>query len=340
MLYRLLYKRVLAKTDPEQAHKAAMRLIGAFGRSPLAGLSSATVGRLGGDRLRGLLARPVPGRLGLAAGQDKNATAVLGTIALGFAFTEVGTVTPLPQPGNDRPRLWRLPEEHAFRNRMGFNNDGADAVARRLARLRSSRRGRACVVGVNIGKNRWVAAEDAAADYATCAGKLARYADYLVVNVSSPNTPGLRDLQAVEALRPIVRATRRAADAAARRHVPVLVKIAPDLADGDVDAVARLVAEEELDGVVATNTTVAHSHGEGGVSGRPVRERALAVVSRLRTALGPHYLVIGVGGVFTVADAEAMISAGADLLETLTGFVYEGPLMPGRINRALARKPA
>jgi dihydroorotate oxidase len=223
---------------------------------------------------------------------------------------------------------------------MGFNNDGADAVARRLARLRSSRRGRACVVGVNIGKNRWVAAEDAAADYATCAGKLARYADYLVVNVSSPNTPGLRDLQAVEALRPIVRATRRAADAAARRHVPVLVKIAPDLADGDVDAVARLVAEEELDGVVATNTTVAHSHGEGGVSGRPVRERALAVVSRLRTALGPHYLVIGVGGVFTVADAEAMISAGADLLETLTGFVYEGPLMPGRINRALARKPA
>lgn len=340
MLYRLVYRLVLSKTDPERIHDAAMSAIGAFGRSPLAPLASATVGHRGGDRLAGLIARPVPGRLGMAAGQDKNGTAILGTIALGFAFTEIGTVTPRPQPGNEGPRLWRIPGERAFRNRMGFNNDGADAVARRLARLRSSRRGRACVVGVNIGKNRWVAAEDAAADYATCAGKLARYADYLVVNVSSPNTPGLRDLQAVEALRPIVRATRRAADATARRHVPVLVKIAPDLADGDVDAVARLVAEEELDGVVATNTTVAHSHGEGGVSGRPVRERALAVVSRLRTALGPHYLVIGVGGVFTVADAEAMISAGADLLETLTGFVYEGPLMPGRINRALARKPA
>ena len=256
MLYRLVYRLVLSKTDPERIHDAAMSAIGAFGRSPLAPLASATVGHRGGDRLAGLIARPVPGRLGMAAGQDKNGTAILGTIALGFAFTEIGTVTPRPQPGNEGPRLWRIPGERAFRNRMGFNNDGADAVARRLARLRSSRRGRACVVGVNIGKNRWVAAEDAAADYATCAGKLARYADYLVVNVSSPNTPGLRDLQAVEALRPIVRATRRAADAAARRHVPVLVKIAPDL------------------------------------------------------------------------------------LETLTGFVYEGPLMPGRINRALARKPA
>ena len=338
MLYRLLYKRVLAKTDPEQAHKAAMRLIGAFGRSPLAGLSSATVGRLGGDRLRGLLARPVPGRLGLAAGQDKNATAVLGTIAMGFAFTEVGTVTPLPQPGNDRPRLWRLPEEHAFRNRMGFNNDGADAVAERLAMLRLTRRGRACVVGVNIGKNKWVEAADAPADYAVCARKLARYADYLVVNVSSPNTPGLRDLQAVESLRPIVRATREAADLAAGRHVPILVKIAPDLGDADVDAVADLTVEEGMDGVVATNTTVAHSYGEGGLSGEPVRARALEVVSRLRKRLGPDFIVIGVGGIFTVSDAEAMVSAGADLLETLTGFVYEGPLMPGRINRALARK--
>ena len=346
MLYDLLYKTVLTRIDPELIHDVCLDAIEVtskvplvrdavrqmWGRRPAFPVPSANQG--------GPFARPVPGILGLAAGMDKEGQAVEGLDMLGFGFIEVGTFTAHAQDGNDKPRMWRYPQMRAVRNRMGFNNDGADAVARRLARLRSSRRGRACVVGVNIGKNRWVAAEDAAADYATCAGKLARYADYLVVNVSSPNTPGLRDLQAVEALRPIVRATRRAADAAARRHVPVLVKIAPDLADGDVDAVARLVAEEELDGVVATNTTVAHSHGEGGVSGRPVRERALAVVSRLRTALGPHYLVIGVGGVFTVADAEAMISAGADLLETLTGFVYEGPLMPGRINRALARKPA
>ena len=215
---------------------------------------------------------------------------------------------------------------------------GADAVAERLAMLRLTRRGRACVVGVNIGKNKWVEAADAPADYAVCARKLARYADYLVVNVSSPNTPGLRDLQAVESLRSIVRATREAADLAAGRRVPILVKIAPDLGDADVDGVADLAVEEGMDGVVATNTTVAHSHGEGGLSGEPVRARALEVVSRLRRRLGPEYIVIGVGGIFTVSDAEAMVSAGADLLETLTGFVYEGPLMPGRINRALARR--
>ncbi len=338
MLYRWFYKRVLVKTDPERAHGKAMRLIGGFGRSPLARLSAATIGHAGGDRLSGLLARPVPGRLGLAAGQDKNATAILGTIALGFAFTEVGTVTPLPQPGNERPRLWRLTEENAFRNRMGFNNDGADAVAERLAWLRMTRRGRSCVVGVNIGKNKWVEAADAPADYATCARKLAPYADYLVINVSSPNTPGLRDLQAVESLGPIVRATREEANAAAGRHVPILVKIAPDLDDADIKDIADLVVEEGLDGVVATNTTIAHSHGAGGVSGRPVRERALAAVSLLRQRLGPEYIIIGVGGIFTAGDAEAMVSAGADLLQTLTGFVYEGPLMPGRINRSLARK--
>lgn len=338
MLYRWFYKRVLVKTDPERAHGKAMRLIGGFGRSPLARLSAATIGYAGGDRLSGLLARPVPGRLGLAAGQDKNATAILGTIALGFAFTEVGTVTPLPQPGNERPRLWRLTQENAFRNRMGFNNDGADAVAERLAWLRMTRRGRSCVVGVNIGKNKWVEAADAPADYATCARKLAPYADYLVINVSSPNTPGLRDLQAVESLGPIVRATREEANAAAGRHVPILVKIAPDLDDADIKDIADLVVEEGLDGVVATNTTIAHSHGAGGISGRPVRERALAAVSLLRQRLGPEYIIIGVGGIFTAGDAEAMVSAGADLLQTLTGFVYEGPLMPGRINRSLARK--
>ncbi|MDO4888373.1 MAG: quinone-dependent dihydroorotate dehydrogenase [Actinomycetaceae bacterium] len=338
MLYSLLYRHVLTRTDPERAHAWAMSAIGAFGRSPLAPLSAATVGSTGGDRLAGLLARPVPGRLGMAAGQDKNATAILGTMALGFAFTEIGTVTPQPQPGNDRPRLWRIVPEQALRNRMGFNNDGADAVAERLRALRSSKRGRACVVGVNIGKNKWVKSEQAPADYAQCARKLARWADYLVINVSSPNTPGLRDLQAVAALRPIARATREAADAAAGRHVPILVKIAPDLSDEDIDAVADLVVDEGLDGVVATNTTVGHDYGPGGLSGAPLRQRARQVVARLRGRLGADYIIIGVGGILTTDDAEAMIGAGADLLQTLTGFVLRGPFMPGHINRALARK--
>ena len=338
MLYRLLYKRVLAKTDPEQAHKAAMRLIGAFGRSPLAGLSSATVGRLGGDRLRGLLARPVPGRLGLAAGQDKNATAVLGTIAMGFAFTEVGTVTPLPQPGNDRPRLWRLPEERAFRNRMGFNNDGADAAAVRLRALRSTKAGRSAVVGANIGKNKTTPEEDAPRDYAYCARVLAPWVDFIVINVSSPNTPGLRDLQSVDRLRPIVEAARDGSrQACPDRDIPLFVKIAPDLSDEEIVGVCGLSRSMGLAGVVATNTTVNHDLGQGGVSGAPLRERALDVIRLVAANLDDSQLLIGTGGVSSPADARRMLGAGADLVEAFTAFIYEGPTWPGALARALQR---
>ncbi|RTE48761.1 quinone-dependent dihydroorotate dehydrogenase [Actinobaculum sp. 352] len=339
-MYRSVYDHLLVHTDPEQAHHCAMRVIGAFGRSPLAPLAAATIGWRGGEQLRGLLARPLPGRVGLAAGQDKDASAILGTVALGFAFTEIGTITPLPQPGNDRPRLWRIPQQNAFRNRMGFNNPGADVAAQRLAELRGTKRGRAAVVGVNIGKNKWVSAADAPADYATCAWKLARWADYLVINVSSPNTPGLRDLQAVDALRPIVREARQAADAAAGRRVPLLVKLAPDLLDDDIAAIATLVQIEDLDGVVAANTTIEHGFGEGGLSGAPLFERAVGIVSALRRDLGPDRIIIGVGGIFSVDDANRMINAGADLLEILTSFVYRGPTFPGRLNRALARPTA
>ncbi|MGO1594398.1 MAG: quinone-dependent dihydroorotate dehydrogenase [Ancrocorticia sp.] len=337
MLYQWLYRHLLVHTDPEKAHDGAMKAIGAFGRSPLARPCAATVGYTGGGRFAGILGRPVPGRLGLAAGQDKDAEAVLGTIALGFGFTEVGTITPLPQPGNEAPRLWRVPEESAFRNRMGFNNQGADAAAAELATLRSTKRGRSAIVGVNIGKNKWTTAEDAAADYAVCATKLARYADYLVINVSSPNTPGLRDLQAVSSLKEIARATREAALRAGERHVPVLIKIAPDLAHDDVAAVADMVGEEELDGIVASNTTIAHTYGEGGLSGAPLLDRATETVAYLRSVLAPDKIIIGVGGIFNANDAHRMVSAGADLVEVLTGFIYEGPFMPGKVNRALAR---
>ncbi len=277
-----------------------------------------------------------PAPLGLAAGMDKNAEAVAGLVATGFGFVEVGTVTARAQPGNPRPRSWRELDVKGLRNQMGFNNEGADAVARRLQRLRSTRRGRAAIVGVNIGKTKATAPEDAAVDYAYSARVLAPYADYLVVNVSSPNTPGLRDLQSTEALRPILERTRAAADEARTGvRVPLLVKIAPDLADEDVDAVADLALALGLDGIVATNTTVAHDRGPGGLSGPPVRARALDVVHRLRARVGEKLTIVGVGGVSTAADAQALIDAGADLVQAYTGFVYGGPGWPARINGAL-----
>ena len=342
MLYRLLFRTVAVRTDPELAHHVGMRLLGAAGRAPVVHrLVRATVGRRPASPVPdaahgGPFVRPVPGRLGLAAGLDKDATAILGLDALGFGFVEVGTLTPRPQPGNERPRLWRHVDLRAVRNRMGFNNEGVAPAARRLRALRSTRRGRGVVVGVNIGKNKSTDAADAVADYVAAARQVARWCDYLVVNVSSPNTPGLRDLQAVEHLRPILAAVQRAADAVAHRRVPVLVKIAPDLSGGDVDAVAALVLDLGLAGVVATNTTVDHDLGPGGLSGEPLRERALDVVLRLRDRLGPDPVVIGVGGIGSDADARAMLEAGATLVQAYTAFIYEGPALPGRVNRALA----
>jgi dihydroorotate dehydrogenase len=293
-----------------------------------------------------------PGVLGLAAGFDKNAEGVDALAALGFAFVEVGTVTGEPQPGNPRPRLFRLPADRAVVNRMGFNNDGAEAVARRLAR-RAAGRHREVVLGVNIGKTKVVPEERAADDYAKSARLLAPYADYLVVNVSSPNTPGLRDLQATEKLRPILQRVRREADAATgpERRVPLLVKIAPDLSDEDVLAVADLAVELGLDGIVATNTTVSRAGlrstpeeveraGAGGLSGAPLQARALEVLRLLRGRVGAGLTIIAVGGIGDAADARDRLEAGATLLQAYTAFVYEGALWPARVQRELAAAEA
>ena len=223
---------------------------------------------------------------------------------------------------------------------MGFNNSGADEAAKRLRALRRTPRGRSIVVGANIGKTKVTSLEDAVEDYRYSAKAVARWVDYLVVNVSSPNTPGLRSLQSVEALRPILEAVREAADQAAMRHVPLLVKIAPDLADEDLDAVADLVLDLGLDGVVATNTTIDHDLGDGGLSGAPLLPRSLEVVRRLRSRLGEGPTIIGVGGISSIMDAELMLDAGADLLQAYTAFIYNGPAWPGRINRALATASA
>ena len=337
MLYELLYDTVLKRTNPEKIHDltiTALKYAGTFG--PTRALLS-VFGRGRKAASKSFLPRPIPGVLGLAAGMDKDAEAVLGMCAVGFGFVEIGTITPKPQPGNDAPRLWRVLESRAIRNRMGFNNQGAVAAAKRLAKLRSTPEGRACVVGANIGKNKWTPLEQAPEDYRYCASKLAPYADFLVVNVSSPNTPGLRSLQAVESLGPILAATREGAKQTDPRDIPIFVKIAPDLVDEDVDAVAQLVREQSLAGVVATNTTINHDLGEGGLSGPLVRQRALEVVARLREGLGTELTIIGCGGISSVADAEQMLAAGADFLEGFTALIYGGPAWPGRINRALGQ---
>ncbi|WCB94244.1 Dihydroorotate dehydrogenase (quinone) [Baekduia alba] len=281
-----------------------------------------------------------PSPLGLAAGFDKDAAHVDALAALGFGFVEIGTVTAQPQAGNPRPRMFRLPADRALVNRMGFNNGGAAAAAARLGG-RARNRDPGVIVGINIGKTK--VAADAAADYRASAAALAPHADYLVINVSSPNTPGLRDLQAVEQLEPIVAAVR---EGMAGRAVPLLVKIAPDLADADVDAVADLALRTGLDGLIATNTTISReglatpaaavaAAGAGGLSGAPLAGRSLAVLRRLRERLGADFTIISVGGVENAADAWARLAAGATLVQAYTAFVYGGPLWPRRVARGL-----
>lgn len=286
-----------------------------------------------------------PGRLGLAAGFDKNATSIDALAALGFSFIEIGTVTGEAQPGNPQPRLFRLPADRAVVNRMGFNNDGAEIVARKLAARRAGKHSEV-ILGINIGKTKLVDEEDAIGDYRKSTRLLAPYADYLVVNVSSPNTPGLRDLQAVDKLEPLLQAVREEADQRTGRHLPLLVKIAPDLADEDIDAVADLAVSVGLDGIVATNTTISRDGlitpaaeveavGAGGISGAPLTERSEEVLRRLRSRVGQELTLIGVGGISTPEQAIERLEAGADLLQAYTGFIYGGPWWPRRMHRGL-----
>ncbi|WP_232676043.1 quinone-dependent dihydroorotate dehydrogenase [Nocardioides sp. R-C-SC26] len=341
--YRRLFEHGFARVDPERAHHLGFRAVRA-GRPVLARLPVTGAEPVTAMGLR------FPHRFGLAAGFDKNAVGIDALGALGFGHVEVGTVTALAQPGNPQPRLFRLVADRAVVNRMGFNNDGAEAVAQRLAaRGRRRRVAGAPVLGVNIGKSKVVPDDDefaVLADYATSARLLAPHADYLVVNVSSPNTPGLRNLQAVERLQPLLEHVRRIADEATLDDrgapVPLLVKIAPDLADDDVLAVADLALAIGLDGVIATNTTISRaglrSHpqqieeiGAGGLSGAPLTERAETVMRLLRDRVGPDLTLVGVGGISTADDARRRLAAGADLLQAYTAFIYEGPLWPRRV---------
>jgi dihydroorotate dehydrogenase len=358
-MYRFLYWLVLQRLPAEGTHKVSFALLRAMVAIPGVGALMRRV--LAPDPILRVRAfgRDFDGPLGLAAGFDKDAKGVRALLALGFGFVEIGTITAEAQPGNPKPRMFRLPRDRALVNRLGFNNDGAHAAAERLAH-----RPQHGTVGVNIGKTKRVAEADALADYEASAERLASLADYLVVNVSSPNTPGLRDLQAVDKLRPLLAAVRAACDRASpMRRVPLLVKIAPDLADGDVDAVADLALELGLDGIIATNTTISrdglrdHVAGrglppggsaaegrrgvideKGGLSGAPLKARSLAVLKRLRARVGTKVTLVAVGGIENADDAWERIRAGATLVQAYTGFIYGGPLWPYRVQRELAAK--
>ncbi|MFK4760202.1 quinone-dependent dihydroorotate dehydrogenase [Microbacterium sp. ZW T5_45] len=340
-MYPLLFRAVLTRFDPEFAHHAGMAVIRVLGTRPFSWATSAFTKPDPSLAVEALgLTFPTP--FGIAAGFDKNAVGVRGLAALGFGHVEVGTITAIPQDGNPRPRLFRLVADRGVINRMGFNNKGADAAARRLARLR--RGAPNTIIGVNIGKSRVVEVENATADYVESARKLAPLADYLAINVSSPNTPGLRGLQAVETLAPLLRAVKEAS-----AGTPLLVKIAPDLPDEEITAIAQLAVAEGLDGIIANNTTISReglltdsteveAMGAGGLSGAPLKERSLQVLRVVRAAVPEEFCVIAVGGVETPADVQERLQAGADLVQGYTAFLYRGPFWGREINRGLRRR--
>jgi dihydroorotate dehydrogenase len=343
-LYAAGGRRALFLLDAESAHHMGALALGALHRSPALRRLAAAPQRpaLEVEALGERFASPV----GVAAGFDKSGALYNGLGAFGFGFVEVGTVTALAQPGNPRPRLFRLPLDRALLNRMGFNNPGAAAVAEALRAYPADN----IVLGVNIGKSKVTPLDEAPADYATSARALAPFADYMVVNVSSPNTPGLRSLQSVEALAPVLTAVQ-AELARTPRRVPLLVKIAPDLADEDVDAVADLARALGLSGIVATNTTVrrdglvtspsaVESMGAGGLSGSPLRARALEVIARLYRRAEGVLTIIGAGGIATAEHAWEAITAGATLVQVYTAFVYGGPDLPREIARGLEARLA
>jgi len=331
MLYPTI-RPILFALDPERAHRLVLDALKASGRLPGTGARGTPVDLLG---LR------FPNRVGLAAGFDKNGEAVDGLGKLGFGFVEIGTVTPQAQPGRTRPRLFRLPQNHALINRLGFPSEGASVVAARLRRRRY--RG---IVGVNIGKNANTPLERAVDDYISCLRSLHGVADYIAVNISSPNTAALRDLHQPERLEPLLTALMTERDTllagSAGRKLPLLLKVSPDLEPTSLESVAQVAREASLDGIIATNTTVRREGTTspvraepGGLSGTPLRPLSLGTVTALRSLLGPTFPIIGVGGIDSTTSARAMREAGADLIQLYTGLIYRGPGLVTKCVRAL-----
>jgi dihydroorotate dehydrogenase len=327
--------------DAESAHGVTLAALEAAYRSGLNPLVSSTVKPLP-TRAFGLT---FPNPVGLAAGLDKNGAHIDALLALGFGFVEVGTTTPKPQSGNPKPRMFRLPEKRAVINRLGFNNEGVDALVRNVERARRDRG----LLGINIGKNKDTPNDTAEDDYLFCMERVYALADYITVNISSPNTAGLRELQEEQALRRLVGTLREAQERLGAQHgrrVPMLVKISPDLSDDDIDAAGRVLGDLEVDGVIATNTTIGRYGLEGskfadeagGLSGEPLMGKSTLVLRRLRSRLPESIPMIGVGGILTGADAATKAAAGATLVQMYTGLVYRGPQLIGECVEAMRRR--
>ena len=327
--------------DPEHAHEVTLGALARWQNTPLqCAWSQARV-----DDPVTVAGLRFPNRIGLAAGLDKNGRCIDGLAAMGFGFIEVGTVTPKAQPGNPKPRMFRLPEANALINRLGFNNDGLDAFLANVKRARFQSAGG--ILGLNIGKNAATPIERAVDDYLICLDGVYPHADYVTVNISSPNTKNLRELQSDDALDALLGAVQQRKVALAQQHgrsVPIFVKIAPDLDETQVSAIAAALTRHGIDGVIATNTTIARDavktlrHGDeaGGLSGAPVFDASNRVIAQLRAALGTAYPIIGVGGVLDAVGARAKIIAGANLVQLYTGFIYKGPALIHDAARALA----
>ncbi len=344
--YERVVRPVLFRNDPEHAHEAAVKWLTRLSRvRPACALLEKAM------QLSATHHRPVhafgltfPNAVGLGAGFDKHATAWPAAAALGFGHVEIGTITAQAQPGNERPRVFRYPAEEAVINRMGFNNAGAEAIGRSLAGQPKPGH-RRIPVGINLGKSKVTPIDEATQDYLTSFGLLADYADYVVLNVSSPNTPNLRQLQDESKLRELLAAVttaNRARPAAGKRAVPVLLKIAPDLTWPQIDAVLGVIADHGLDGIIATNTTLARPgsfaavNQAGGLSGAPLRRRSTEIVNYIARTTAARLPIIGVGGITDVASAAEKLDAGATLVQVYTGMIYRGPFFPAELARGLA----
>ena len=340
-MYHFLIRPLLFLIDPERVHHFVFTFLKISGKIPGVNVLVRLLFCHKNQKLqRNILGLTFSNPVGLAAGFDKDAKLVDELADLGFGFIEIGTLTPKPQPGNDKPRLFRLSDDQALVNRMGFNNKGVVAAVENL-----KKRKRNVIVGGNIGKNKVTPNEKAMEDYAYCFEALHPYVDYFVVNVSSPNTPGLRELQEKEPLRKLLSDVKSLSLSKAKPK-PVLLKIAPDLSNSQLDDIIQILQETKTDGVIATNTTISRDGltstaaqlekiGNGGLSGKPLTNRATQVIRYLRERLGKNYPIIGVGGIMSEEDAIEKIKAGADLIQIYTGFIYEGPGLVKRINKKL-----
>ena len=337
-MYRIL-RNILFLFDPEWVHYFSMNTLRVLCKIGFLKKLIATSYKPQGNTQYSIFNIQFPNRVGLGAGFDKNAKYLNELEALGFGFVEIGTVTPLPQTGNEKPRLFRLPKDKALINRMGFNNDGAKLIAERLKQWRAQHP--TLIIGGNIGKNKLTPNEDAWKDYAICFTALHDYVDYFVVNVSSPNTPGLRELQEKDSLRKIFSQLRIKSEELKIKK-PIFLKISPDLTTGQLDDVIDLAMEINLDGLVATNTTISRELlatsyeqiqkiGMGGLSGKPLQKRSTEIIKYIYQKTNGQIPIIASGSIFTGADAKEKIDAGASLIQVWTGFIYEGPGIVKRI---------